>query len=74
MVQCPFLSTAEGEVECFEECAFYNWMETSKEGCPFKSLKGYRVSKLDELYEYDFLVEASISATEEPYEDKFGGI
>lgn len=37
MSQCPFLSTCDNKVACFENCAFYKLEETNGE-CPFKSI------------------------------------
>lgn len=34
MPDCPFLSTFNNEVECFSECALYNYKETDGK-CPF---------------------------------------
>jgi hypothetical protein len=34
MPDCPFLSTFDNDVECFRECALYNYKETGGK-CPF---------------------------------------
>lgn len=54
MTECPFLSTYDDRVECFNDCALYNYKEN--EGvCPFKALQAYKVEKI-ERYE-DFEIE-----------------
>ncbi|MFU0825236.1 hypothetical protein [Clostridium sp.] len=37
MSRCPFLSTYESKVNCFKECAFYNYEDTNGV-CPFKRI------------------------------------
>lgn len=56
MSPCSFLSTAENDIECFCECAFYNW-EESEGACPFKSLTGNRLGKIRDLLKLDFFQE-----------------
>lgn len=49
MDRCPFLSSCDVEVECFKECAFYNYNGGE---CPFKELDSYKHSieeKFDEV-------------------------
>lgn len=60
MSQCAFLSTSENEIECFCDCAFYNWEET--EGvCPFKNLSGNKGNKYKEFMQLDFLEEGEMN-------------
>lgn len=63
MSVCSFLTTAESEIECFGECAFYNWEENGG-ACPFKSLSGTKRNKLKELYQYDFFSDEGINIKE----------
>lgn len=56
MSQCPFLSTSIEAVQCFKECALYNWEENGGT-CPFKSLSAFRSFKAKELFDFDFVDE-----------------
>lgn len=60
---CSFLSNSDNEVECFNDCAFYNWEETGGV-CPFKNLTGTRMNKINELLQYDFFGEHGIKTKE----------
>lgn len=53
MSQCSFLSNKANEVQCFNECVFFNYSETGGV-CPFKNAKGYR-AKLKDFLRYDIL-------------------
>jgi|GEM_PF-945858 len=53
MSSCSFLSTTDNDVECFCECAFYNW-EDNEGACPFKNLTGNRLGKIKDLLKFDF--------------------
>lgn len=46
MEECPFLSTFESDVECFKECALYNYGGTGGI-CPFKKLDGFSGIRLE---------------------------
>ena len=50
MNECPFLSTENNIVLCFEECAFYDSDEDS-ESCPFKNLDSIENYNLKEKEE-----------------------
>jgi hypothetical protein len=63
MSQCSFLSTAENEIECFGDCAFYNWEETGGV-CPFKNLTGNKANKYKDYMQFDFFNENSINLKE----------
>lgn len=43
MEECPFLSTYESDVECFKECALYNYKGTGGI-CPFKKIASYKIN------------------------------
>ncbi|MCM8711323.1 hypothetical protein M2651_09795 [Clostridium sp. SYSU_GA19001] len=60
---CSFLSIGGNEIDCFGDCAFYNWEENGGV-CPFKNLKNNRASRLKELSEYDFFGEHGINIKE----------
>lgn len=38
MEDCPFLSTYDNKIECFNDCPFYNYKENGGL-CPFKNIK-----------------------------------
>jgi hypothetical protein len=50
--QCPFLSTVEDKVDCFNECSFFEY-EGSGEGCPFKKVKGNKTFSIKDLLNID---------------------
>jgi hypothetical protein len=50
--QCPFLSTAEDKVDCFNECSFFEY-EGSGEGCPFKKIKGVKNLSIKDFIDID---------------------
>ena len=35
MTECPFLTTYEEKIFCFDECVFSSWSENGE--CPFKN-------------------------------------
>ena len=58
MEECPFLSTYENDVDCFKDCALYNYKGTGGI-CPFRNAPSYKMNGLDkninelELFERD---------------------
>jgi hypothetical protein len=56
MSQCPFLSTSQGDEQCFEDCALLNGGE-SADLCPFKTLPPKESNKKRNSYEYGFFQE-----------------
>ncbi|AGK98132.1 hypothetical protein [Clostridium pasteurianum] len=67
MVKCPFLSAHNQEVECFEDCAFYNFQDAKGE-CPFKSITGKINNKVRRLdYNYYVNSEEDIFDFDEEY-------
>lgn len=66
MGQCPFLSTHEESVECFENCSFYNLEDTNGE-CPFKSIKGKVNRKVRRLHYNYYMDEEEIFDFDEEY-------
>jgi hypothetical protein len=67
MSLCTFLSSNDNEVQCFEECIFFNWEENGGI-CPFKTLTGHRGAKNEGLYKYDTYEDEKFE------EDKYGSI
>lgn len=53
MSLCPFLTTYENKVDCFQECAFHT-SSGSTEKCPFKDIKDTSYQKLIRAKDYDF--------------------
>lgn len=51
MGKCPFLSTDDERVECFEECVFYDCSDFDGE-CPFKQIQRTRQFKLPDKSDY----------------------
>lgn len=70
MTPCSFLSTSEKEIECFKECAFYNW-EENEGSCPFKNLTGNAMGKFKDLFGYELFNEDEMDMEEidEYYDD-----
>ncbi len=52
MYKCPFLTTYEEEIECFKECALYNWKENESK-CPFVEAKYSNNIKIKSIYDYE---------------------
>jgi hypothetical protein len=63
MALCNFLTTQENEIECFGDCAFYNYEENGGV-CPFKSLTGNRANKFKDYFQFDFFNEHGINLKE----------
>jgi hypothetical protein len=51
VAECPFLSTFENEIECFKECALYEWKENGGL-CPFKNLSEFRLHKVSDFDDF----------------------
>lgn len=47
MEECPFLSTYESDVECFRDCALYNY-KGSGGICPFKKMANLRTRRIQD--------------------------
>ncbi|NMM63145.1 hypothetical protein HBE96_10640 [Clostridium sp. P21] len=52
MTECPFLSTYDNSIECFKECALYNYKATG-DSCPFQNLNEYMMGKVDYKHELE---------------------
>lgn len=50
-MDCPFLSTYDNEVECFKDCALYNYKGNGG-NCPFKNIAEYKINKLKDIELY----------------------
>lgn len=67
MGKCPFLSSGNQCVECFENCAFYNLEDTNGE-CPFKLTTGKTNNNVRRLYYNNYMGEEYVLDFEEEYE------
>lgn len=63
MAVCSFLSTAQNKIDCFNECAFYNWEENDGV-CPFKNITGNRFNKVKDFFSYDLFGEDTVQVKE----------
>jgi hypothetical protein len=45
MTECPFLSNYDSSIECFKECALYNYKATGGV-CPFQNFNDYGIEKI----------------------------
>ncbi|WP_027623229.1 hypothetical protein [Clostridium lundense] len=52
MTECPFLSSHDDRIECFNDCALYNYKENDGV-CPFKSLQTYKIEKIESFDDYE---------------------
>lgn len=66
MVKCPFLSTHDENVECFENCSFYN-LEDANGECPFKAVTGRVNKKVKRLHNKYYFDEEEIYDFDEEY-------
>ncbi|KAJ49486.1 hypothetical protein BD780_002159 [Clostridium tetanomorphum] len=71
MTECPFLSSSDDRIECFKECALYNYKENDGV-CPFKALQTYKVEQIEKYEDFelenkdlDFLRSCYINLKEE---------
>ncbi len=71
MMLCPFLSTSENDVECFSECAFYNW-EDIEGSCPFKNLAGNKSEKIKDMFKLGFYSDESSGEEKSDYDEEIG--
>jgi len=53
MSDCPFLSSFEEKMSCFDECVFNNYIELGE--CPFKKASSSRGQKKNIAFDYDAL-------------------
>ncbi|WPC40349.1 hypothetical protein [Clostridium sp. JS66] len=65
MTECPFLSTYDNSIECFKECALYNYKATG-DNCPFQNLNEYLMEKVDYKNEIES-VQKDLMFTKEYY-------
>ncbi|MCY6355013.1 hypothetical protein [Clostridium sp. ZS2-4] len=67
MSRCPFLSTIDKKVSCFEECPFHECQDT--EGCcPFKTLSTDKMLSKKLFYKYDSLEDRNVGILEDIYQ------
>ncbi len=46
MTECSFLSNYDNSIECFKECAMYNYKATGGV-CPFQNFNEYVIEKME---------------------------
>jgi hypothetical protein len=66
MEECSFLSSYESDIECFKECALYNYKGTGGV-CPFKNLTEYTISKLNSRVSLMETIERDLGFIKESY-------
>ena len=70
MLQCPFLTTMEEEVDCFNECELHKL--TSSEGnCPFIEVKNFKPFAIKNISDYDSFDEDKTSPIRMLYKEKY---
>jgi len=52
MLQCPFLTTIEEEVDCFNECELHK-LASNEENCPFIEVKKIKPFSIKSISDYD---------------------
>jgi hypothetical protein len=65
-MECPFLSTYDEEIECFKECALYNYKGNGGI-CPFRNISHIN-SKSYEAEIFSF--EKEVGSIKDSYEEK----
>ncbi|WP_243143376.1 hypothetical protein [Clostridium estertheticum] len=70
MLQCPFLTTMEEEVECFKECDLHKWSDNGGK-CPFVELKDFKPFIINNITDYDIFSEDRNSQLKSLYKDRY---
>ena len=70
MLQCPFLTTMDEEVDCFKECALYKWAENGGI-CPFIELKIFKPFIIKNISDYDLFNDDKSSPLRLLYKDNY---
>lgn len=73
MGNCPFLTTIEKEILCFEECIFYKSDDAKddiKEECPFKNIGKFDDDDRDIKVYYDYFMRKNKKFPDEDYYKK----
>ncbi|MGK0467954.1 MAG: hypothetical protein ACJAX4_003272 [Clostridium sp.] len=70
MLQCPFLTTTEEEVECFKECSLYRWADNGG-NCPFLELKVFKPLIIKNHSDYDLFSKDKSSPLRLLYKDTY---
>jgi len=70
MLQCPFLTTMEEDVDCFSECELHKWQEND-EKCPFVEVKNFKPYTINNILEYDLFNGDKMSPLRMLYKDKY---
>lgn len=50
--KCPFLSTNNNDVQCFDECTLHNWKENGNI-CPFENISDYRIVNKKDFIKFE---------------------
>jgi len=70
MLQCPFLSTMEEDIECFKECELHKWASNGGK-CPFVELKDFKPLIIKSISDYDIFNDDKESPLRLLYKDKY---
>lgn len=52
MLQCPFLTTIEEEIDCFKECSLFKGVDSDGK-CPFVEFKNTKPFNIKDSSDYD---------------------
>ena len=61
MVECPFLTTMDEDIDCFKECVLHKWTGNGGE-CPFVELENFKAITIKEISDYDSFNENKFSS------------
>lgn len=70
MLQCPFLSTMEEDVECFNECDLHKWSDNGGK-CPFVEMKDFKPLLIKSNTDYDIFNDEKNLQLKSLYKDKY---
>jgi hypothetical protein len=70
MLQCPFLSTMEEDVECFNECDLHKWSDNGGK-CPFVEMKDFKPLIMKRDSDYDTFNDEKNLQLKALYKDKY---
>ena len=70
MLQCPFLSTVDEEVECFDDCDLRKWSDNGGK-CPFVEMKDFKPLIIKSNTDYDIFNDEKNLQLKSLYKDKY---
>lgn len=70
MLLCPFLSTTEEEIECFNECDLHKWSDNGGK-CPFVEMKDFKPLIMKRDTDYDTFNDEKNLQLKSLYKDKY---